>query len=194
MANLNFSKEEMKNKTNETLKLLKEEISDEQIEQNLEKCPIKNPFIRKYIVAIPAVLSIIALLFPFMSFSASNDYASSKVTVLGVDIFFGDYSTLFGWILLLCPVLIIISNFIAKLKPFRRAISICCPIISFIFEIITYFACKSAYLNATGGLVGNSVDCDTSFGLGFFILLITYILTVVVGYIAYLGIPSKKKQ
>ncbi len=193
MVNLNFSKEEMKNKTNETLKLLKEEVSDEQVEQNLEKCPIKNPLIRKYIVAIPAVLSIIALLFPFMSFSASNDYASSKVTVSGLDIFFGDYSTLFGWILLLCPVLIIISNFIAKLKPFRRAISICCPIISFIFEIITYFACKSTYLKTTG-VVGNSVDCDTSFGLGFFILLITYILTVVVGYIAYLGIPSKKKQ
>lgn len=193
MANLNFTKEGIKNKTTETMKILKEEISDEQVERNLEKCPIKNPFIRKYIVVIPAALSIIALLFPFMSFSASNSYASTNVTVSGLDIFFGDYSTLFGWILLLCPILIILSNFIEKIKPFRRAIAICFPVISLIFEIITYFACKSTYLNATG-VVGGTVDCDTSFGLGFFILLISYILTVLVGYIAYLGISPKKKQ
>lgn len=201
MANLNVSRDEIKNKADETVRILKQDVSDDVVQMNLENCPIKNEFVRKYLVVIPAVLSIAALFFTFITFSSSNDYADSSVSCSGFDALFGDYSTFAGWIVLLCPALVIASNFISKVKPFRRAISVCGPALSLIFEIVAFFAMKSNYMKAAGGIsdavnsfvdVGMEVSCSA--GLGFFIMIISYILTAAAGLIAYFGVSFNKKQ
>lgn len=180
---------------------LKQDVSDEEINSNLEKIPIKNDFVRKNAMAICAVLSLIMTMFPFVQFKAESDIVDIPVKIKGFQALFGDDNTLISISLFILPILIIVMNYIKQLKPYRRLIAIVTPCLSILFEIFTVIALKSGLntaaesATAVGESLGMKVGYSTSLLIGFWLILISYILTAVVGYITYYGLelPNKKK-
>lgn len=179
-----------------------QQISDEELNKNLEKIPIKNKFIRDNIMAICAALSLIFAFLPFVTFSAGSGKMSMDITVSGFTALVGEYSSLISIVMLLGPVLVIVMNYIPQLKPYRKIIAVGVPALSLIGEIIAAMVIKDA-VNAASGVteaVGKSVgvkaETGSSFGIGFWLMLVSYLLTAVIGFISYYGIdqlPIKKK-
>lgn len=200
----------------DTVSMMKQDISDEEINQNLNNIPIKNEFIRKNIMAICAAISIILGLLPFIKYSckvtASGDFAdeiastgSTEQTFNLFQLLSGDINSFFTIVLFIIPILLIIMNYIKPLRPYRRAIAIIAPALSFISEIILFFiiraTCISNAKTSSGG--GDDFSMSTKIHtiphIGFYLLLVSYILTAVVGFITYYGmkipdkLPIKKK-
>lgn len=189
---------------------MKQEISDDELNQNIDNIPIKNAFIKKNAMAICAVLSIVFTFLPFCGFGAKAEVADAsalaEVKASGFDALFGieqlkvlgNNKTLFAITLFLIPVLIIVMNYIKQLKPYRRLIAIVAPAASIVCEILTVIFLRShvvKYFNAGGGADVAGVEFNTSLKIGFWLLLASYILTAVVGFITYYGLqlPKKKK-
>lgn len=103
MPEFKVSKDELRNKAGETLEILKQDVSDEYVEANLNKLPIKNEYVRKYFVAIPAAVSLIALFFPFIGFSTGSGGFNTDVSYSGFDSLFGEYAVFTGWFGDCCP-------------------------------------------------------------------------------------------
>ena len=90
--------------------------------------------------------------------------------------------------------------FVQKLKPFRKAVSIISPVLCIVFEIWSFFIIKSSCLKAgeAGSSVmksvgGQGIDYNCVPHIAFYLLLVTYILTIVAGLIVYFGWFPKKK-
>lgn len=199
MAEFKVSKDELKNKAGAAADMLKQEVSDDEVNANLNKLPIKNEYVRKYFVAIPAALSLIALFLPFIKFRSESSKVDTAVTYNGFNSLMGECFAITGWFVFLLPAVVIASMFVQQLKPFRKAISVLAPALSLIFEIVTYFLMKSTYLStgasAAGAVksLGVSVEFSCSPQIGFFILLISYVLTAGAGLIVYFGWFPKKE-
>lgn len=171
-------------------------------EQNLGNIPIKNKFVRENIQAICAGLILVFCLLPFAKLTSSvhseyvNEEASAKAS--GFTSVFSSHGTILGLILLLIPVLIIALNYIKPLRPYRRPISIFCPLAGVVIEIITFISLKSKLKGAISIEVEDEsarIIYTISPQIGFFLVMIMFIVTGIVGYITYYGlkIPSKKK-
>lgn len=197
----------------DTINMMKQEISDEEINQNLNNIPIKNEFIRKNIMAICAAFSIIFGIFPFVRFASSvtatGEYAefveSTGSTVQSFNLFSlisGEINSFFTIVLFIAPILLIVMNYIKQLRPYRRAIAIIFPAISFISEIILFFIIRSECISSVKASAGGgedyfSMDVKVSVipHIGFYLILLSYIITAIVGFITYYGLklPIKKK-
>lgn len=183
----------------DTVSKMKQEISDDEINQNLNNIPIKNEFVRKNSMALCAALSLIFCLFPFLKIGAE---AEGNTTVDSFNIFqllSGDNGSIFTILMLLLPVLLIVMNYIKALHPYRRAIAITVPVANFLFEIILFFILKAGA--KAGGAAGSSMASEYGVSIkticsphiGFFLLLLSYILTAVVGCITYYGLKLPDK-
>lgn len=180
---------------NKNMQKLTENVSDEQVTRNLEQIPVKNDFVRKNLVTFGAVLSILFLFLPFVKFKAENEYANNATVVSGLQTMFGSYHTILSVIIFLIPIALILMNFISVLHPFRRILSVCGPIASILFEIIVFVAVRSTYLKATSGAADmGGTDVSAVPQIGFFLLMISYVLTAVVGYITYFGMTKKMNK
>lgn len=182
---------------------MKQEISDDELNKNLEKIPIKNKFIRDNIMAICAALSLIFALLPFITMSSKAGSESVGVTINGFTALFGEYGSFISLIMLLGPVLVIIMNYISQLRPYRRIIAVGVPALCIVGEIIAAIVIKNAAnavsgaADAAGKALGANIESSSSFGIGFWLMLVSYVLTAVIGFISYYGtdqLPIKKKQ
>ena len=110
-----LDKEDLKNKAGSAVESLKQDVSDDEVQKNLDRLPIKNEYVKKYFTAIPAALSLIFTAFPFIKCSANNiDTDFSVLSTLG-----GEHTSFVNYFLLILPALVIASMFVVKLKPFR---------------------------------------------------------------------------
>ena len=191
-----LDKEDLKNKAGSAVESLKQDVSDDEVQKNLDRLPIKNEYVKKYFTAIPAALSLIFTAFPFIKFSANNiDTDFSVLSTLG-----GEHTSFVNYFLLILPALVIASMFVVKLKPFRKAISVISPALCIVFEIWSFFIIKSSCLRAgeAGSSVmksvgGQGIEYNCVPHIAFYLLLVTYILTIVAGLIVYFGWFPKKK-
>lgn len=182
---------------------MKQEISDDELNKNLDKIPIKNKFIRDNIMAICAVLSLIFAFLPFVTVSSKAGNESVGITVNGFTALVGEHGSFISVIMLLGPILVIVMNYISQLKPYRRIIAVGVPALCIIGEIVAAIVIKgsvnagSEAVGAVGKAVGVKTETSASFGIGFWLMLVSFILTAVIGFISYYGIdqlPIKKKQ
>lgn len=169
--------------------------------EDLSRIPIKNTFIRKNIMSVCAVISIIMAFLPFASFSAkAGDVTGNKISVSGFETLFGvkeikvgSNSSIFGLILFLVPIIIIIMNYIKPLKPFKKYIAVGAPVLGIIGEFITFFDLRGTFKTF---IQDEGAKLSSSLGIGFFLILVSFILTAVVGLTMYHGmeLPKKKKD
>ncbi len=192
-----LDKDELKNKAGTAVQSLRQDVSDDEIQKNLDRLPIKNEYVKKYFTAIPAALSLIFTAFPFIKCSANNiDVDFSVLSTLG-----GEHISLANYFLVLLPALVIASMFVEKVKPFRKAVSVISPALCIVFEIWSFFIIKSSYIKAgeagssalkSVGAKGIEYSCIPH--IAFYLLLVTYLLTIAAGLIVYFGWFPKKKS
>lgn len=175
---------------------LKQQVSDEDINNNVQNIPIRNEFIRKNAMAICALISLVLTFLPFFGFSAGKEESS----VTGFTALFGENGSIMSAMLFIGPILIIIMNYIKQLKPYRRIIAIAVPLLCIIFEIFSAVALRSVFMEGAGAMnsitktVGVKIEYSSSLKIGFWLILISYILTAVVGFITYYGLKINKKK
>lgn len=180
---------------------LKVTSSDSETSENLNQIPIKNAFIRKNIMSFCALISIIFAFLPFASFSAkAGDVTGNKISVSGFETLFGvneikvgSNSSIFGLILFLVPIIIIVMNYIKPLKPFKKYIAVGAPALGIIGEFITFFDLRGTFKTF---IQDEGAKLSSSLGIGFFLILVSFILTAVVGLMIYHGmqLPKNKKD
>lgn len=174
----------------------KKQVSDEEINNNIQSIPIKNEFIRKNAMAICALISLVLTFLPFFGFSVETVGYEEKVTVTGITALFGENRTIISLTLFIGPILIIIMNYINALKPYRRIIALLVPLLCIIFEIFTSVALRSVVMNTMGiadsaaKTLGGSIDYNTSLMIGFWLILLSYVLTAIIGFITYYGLNT----
>lgn len=183
-----------------TAKKLKNTASNSEASENLHSIPIKSPFIRNNIMSICALISVIMAFLPFASFCAkAGDETGNKVSVSGFETLFGikelkvgTNNSIFALILFIVPVAIIVMNYIKPLKPFKKYIAIGAPALGIIGEIITFLDLKGLFKTY---IVEEGTELKATLGIGFFLILASFVLTAVVGLIVYHGmeLPKKKK-
>jgi hypothetical protein len=185
---------------NQTLTKMKEDISDAELQRNLQNIPIKNDFIRQNIMAICAALSILFAILPFMKFSSDvkSEYVNtgSSAVLNGFTAIFGENGSIFATLMFLGPILIIIMNYIPQLKPFRRAIAIAAPLFCILAEVAVFFILRGVYVSTVKSQSYEGVDVSVSAipHVGFYLMLLSYILTAVVGFMTYYGLELPKKK
>ncbi len=186
---------------------MKQDISDAELNQNINNIPIKNEFVRKNALALCAVLSIIFAFLPFIKFTITGGYSEDEIVSLsGIDAIFGASGSIISSLMFLGPILLIALNYIAQLKPYRRIISIAVPAVSIIFEIISFAHVKSAFMALQAGADAanelleefgagsETIKISSSMQIGFVLILISYILTAIVGYLTYYGLNTTNKN
>ena len=169
--------------------------------EDLSRIPIKNDFIRNNIMSFCALISIIFAFFPFASFCAkAGDVTGNKISVSGFETLFGaneikvgSNNSIFGLIMLLVPIIIIVMNYIKPLKPFKKYIAVGAPALGIIGEFITFFDLRGTFKSF---IQDEGAKLSSSLGIGFFLILASFILTAVVGLMIYHGreLPKKKKE
>lgn len=164
---------------------------------------INKEFILKNLITICCIASVLLLLLPFCSVTGSvssaflGDASDSEV-VTGFDVIMGDAGTFFGWLLLICPAVLVAMNYIEQLKKYKSVLAIVLPIVSIIAQIITLSSAKKAIAEAMGGSdtvsgYGTSISVKLSPSIGFYLLIIAYIATFIAGAMTYHGLTLDKK-
>lgn len=164
---------------------------------------INKEFILKNLITICCIASVLLLILPFCAVigSVSSDFlgsASDSETITGFEIILGDAGTLFGWLLILCPAVLVSMNYIDALEKYKSVLAIVLPIVSIISAIATLTAGKKAVLAAMGGSdtiseYGTSISVKLSPQIGFYLLIIAYIATFIAGAMTYHGLTLDKK-
>ena len=182
-----------------TAEKLKGAASDSEISENPDRIPIKNDFIRKNMMSFCALISIIFAFFPFASFCAkAGDVTGNKISVSGFETLFGakeikvgSNNSIFGLIMLLVPIIIIVMNYIKPLEPLKKYIAVGAPALGIIGEFITFFDLRGTFKTF---IQDEGAKLSSSLGIGFFLILASFILTAIVGLIIYYGMELPKKN
>lgn len=159
---------------------------------------IKNEFVKKNLLAVCAALSVLAMFLPFAKFTASGGGSDSAVSVSGFTSIFGEYGSIISIVLLLGPVALVVMNYIRQLERYKLTLSVAVPGICLLFELITYFMVSGAMNAESGaasdiaGSLGISVSSDVRPQIGFFVLILIYIITAAAGLITYHGYTLDK--
>lgn len=194
------------NVAGKALKTIKEN-SEESAENNANtnNLPIKNTFIRNNIMTLCAICSILLLFLPFASFSATASIENAEMTsressisgfeaIFGIkDIKIGANSSIFALFLLIIPILIIAINYIRISKLPQKWIAVAAPALGIIVEIITLLDIRKLYKTF---ITTEGVTLKTSLGIGFILIFIVYLVTIIIASVIYhnMKLPKKKNR
>lgn len=164
---------------------------------------INKEFVLKNLITICCVASVLLLLLPFCSvtFSISSSFIGDTDTaqaLTGFDIIFDATGTPIGWLLLVCPAVLVGMNYIEALKKYKSVLAIVLPVVSLIAQIAAYAICKNKLIEAMGGAdtvggYGMESSIKSAPGIGFFLLIVAYIATFIAGAMTYHGLTLDKK-
>ena len=194
---------------------IKEKVTDDEVERNLDNIPIKNKYVRQHLMAICAGIIYLFMLFPFVTFTNSRMSSGESITgnayeaLGGLRVHFsyiGDSyneslpgsGTMFAIALIIIPGIIIAMNYVNQLKPYRRIIAIIGPAAGIAFEIITIIALPGRIYSSMGvsaSELSSQYKFSTVVGAGFVLMIIMYAIVAIVGMITYYGykLPNNKQ-
>lgn len=155
---------------------------------------INKELILKNLITICCVASILLLFLPFGKVTAEIDSSfisgSSATSFNGFDAIFGDTSVMIAWLMLICPIILIAMNYIKQIEKYKSILAIVLPILSTISSIVTIF---TAGVSSSASSMGANMEMKTSPQIGFFLLLIAYIGTLVAGAVTFYGLKFSKE-
>ena len=180
---------------------IKEGMSPGDVKEDTSEIPIKNSFIRNNIMTICAVIALVLLFLPFAAFSGKVDgqVVTEAVRVSGFETMFGMKAvkigtnrSIFAFLMLIVPVVIIILNYIRPLQPYKKIIAVAAPILGIIAELVALLDIRGIF--KTFIVAGEGIKLKTSLGIGFLLVLMCYVLIAVLGLIIYHGMKLPKKK
>lgn len=141
-------------------------------------------FLKKNMLAVLSVLSIIFLALPMVTSTVSADFLGNySASVSG----FGSLEESFwGYVLLIGPILLIAMNYIRQLSPYKKAISLIIPILCIAALLLIALTASS------WGFSGGGAEFKIVPSIGFYLLLLTYLGTMVAGAVVYRGLTLDK--
>ena len=149
--------------------------------------------IKKNIITVLCVISIVVLALPLIKVSVSMDImgygGESEQSVTG---FSALKASFLGIVLFVGPILLVAMNYIKQLDPHKKQLAIAVPAICLIALIIVILQAKSYLVNVSGGGEGFSVDVEYSIGLGAILAALSYIATAIAGAVTYHGLTLDK--
>lgn len=130
--------------------------------------------LKKHLLSIICIISIIALFLPFVSVIAEVFGFEETNTASGFD---AANKGFLGYLLFLAPILLIAMNYIKQLEKYRGIISLAVPPICIVVLIIVFFQAKNVAVQVDLEFV------DVSVGIGFGTILaaICYIAMGIIG-------------
>ena len=153
-------------------------------------------FVKKNIIAILCVISLVALVFTFGEITVSSsvngetagnsDSSFGGLTAIGVSIF--------GYLLIAGPVALIAMNYVKQLEDKKGLLAVAVPvicIIAWIFVVINLDVLASSSTTASAAGMSAKVETDVSLSLGAYIALISYIATGIAGAFTFHGAKVK---
>jgi len=163
---------------------------------------IDKNFILKNIVTIACIASIIILLLPYAVFKVENEFLPEpEITKFnGFDLVFGDGSNFFGWIILLVPIVLVLMNYIEKIKKFKTILTICLPLLSVMSGILSFFSVKrfATVAGGAGDAIASigGVEQKSSFtpSIGFWLVIVVNICIAILGIMLMYGISLSKNS
>lgn len=190
---------------NKTIASMKQNKNTAENSSNTADIPIKHSFIRNNIITICTICSIIFLFLPFAGFSATSTIEGTTMesntsktngfeTIFGIkDIKVGTNTSVFAVFLLIIPVLIIVLNYIKISKLPKKWIAVVAPLFGIIVEIITVLDIRGLYRTF---ITGDNVKLKTSLGIGFFLILVSYLFILGISLVIYhnFKLPDNKNN
>lgn len=156
---------------------------------------INKEFILKNLITICCAASIILLFLPFANVSVSLESsfinASGSTTITGFDTIGGESSSLFSWLMLIYPIVLVAMNYIKQLDKYKSILAIILPIVSVISAVCTLLF--SAKGGASAGGETASASAKMTPNIGFFLLIVTYIGTLIAGAMTFYGLKLSKE-
>ena len=140
--------------------------------------------VKQHILTICAALSLLALALPFISVKMEVEVMGMASGSESVTSGFGTLGkSVFAFLLILGPALIIVMNYIKPLEKFKGIIAVAAPLACIADLILVFFSVKSASASASGA--GGSVEVSASLGIGALLALVSYVATVIAGAVTY---------
>ncbi len=154
---------------------------------------INKEFILKNLITICCAASILLLFLPFgkvtTEINSSFIEGGGSASFSGFDSIFGETSVMIAWLMLICPIILIAMNYIKQIEKYKSILAIVLPILSTIASIVTTF---TAGVSSSASSMGASMEIKTTPQIGFFLLLISYIGTLIAGAMTFYGLKLSK--
>lgn len=141
--------------------------------------------IKKNILTILSAIALLSMFLTFVSFTSETEFTGAATTKLtGIQVC---GSSIFAYLLIVGPVLLIGMNYMKQLEKYKGILSISVPCVCLIVLIVVYLNVKSGSQAATGaiegiaGAAGVDMNNSQSIGLGTILAAISYIAIVLFG-------------
>ncbi len=148
-------------------------------------------FIKKHLLTIVCVLSIIFLALPLVSVESEVEImgasSSASATVTGFDAL---GKSIFAYILILGPVLLVAMNYVKQLDRYKGLLAIAVPVICLIALVIVLLSASSFSASASSDYA--SAEVTVKLGIGTFLVAISHIGTAIVGAMEHHGFTFDK--
>ena len=142
--------------------------------------------IKKHQLTIVCILSIIFLALPLVSVDYDVEFmgqsGSSSATVTGFDAL---GKSIFAYILILGPALLVAMNYVKQLERFKGLLAIVVPVVCLIALVIVVLSANSFSASASSDYA--SAEVSVKLGIGTFLVAISHIGTAIVGAMEYHG-------
>lgn len=147
--------------------------------------------VKKHLFKIVCILSIILLALPLVSVEFEMEMfgvsSSSSATVTGFDAL---GKSVFAYILIVGPVLLVVMSYVKQLDRYKGLLAIAVPVICLIALIIVLLSASSFSASASNDYA--SAEVSVKLGIGTFLVAISHIGTAIVGAMEYHGFTFNK--
>ncbi len=140
--------------------------------------------IKKHLITILCILSIILLALPLANVVCTLEmFGTSSESATTVTGFTALKNSVFAYVLILGPILLIAMNYIKQLEPHKGILAIAVPIICLISLVIVVIQAKSFSSSASNDYA--SADISLKIGFGSILVSLTHIATIVAGGVTF---------
>ncbi|MBQ7119980.1 MAG: hypothetical protein IJO09_07170 [Oscillospiraceae bacterium] len=153
-------------------------------------------FVKKNIIAVLCVLSILTLVFTWGEFTTT-----ANVEMAGVEASssasqsFGGFAaamnTIFGYFLIIGPVALIAMNYVKQLEEKKGLLAIAVPVLCIVAWILVVINADSIAAAGSAAAAGASVETEVSLSLWAYAALVSYIATGIAGALTFHGAKVK---
>ena len=153
-------------------------------------------FVKKNIIAILCVISLVTLLFTWGEFTttASVDVAGFEASSSASQSFGGftaALNTIFGYLLIIGPVALIAMNYVKQLEEKKGLLAIAVPVICIVAWIFVIINADGIAAAGSAAAAGGSVETEVSFSIWAYLALASYIATGIAGALTFHGAKVK---
>lgn len=142
--------------------------------------------VKTHILSILSAFSVLLLLLPIVNVVTSSEsaYVGSQSASSAVNGFSILGVSIFGYFLLIGPVLLVAMNYVKPLEPYKGLLAVAVPAVCVVCLIIFLIQAGSIYsASASNAYASAKISCEI--GIGAILLFVSYGATMIAGAVTY---------